>query len=101
MPERLLGNELPMPLVFAERLALALDIGKEGSRRASNKHLDRFLYRLSALALPDMPSLFEDLIDMPLLELERDEELRRVVEDWIVSNEKALLRIDSKQKGCV
>jgi hypothetical protein len=99
--EGLLGEELPMPLVFADHCALKSDIREEGCWLASDKHLNRLFQSSNSLTFPDVPSLFQDLIDVMLFELNGDEEASRIVKHRIGTHEKAELGVDSHQKSGV
>src|SRR5882724_12009943 len=66
------SNQLSMPLVLTESLALKAYVAQKRRRCASNEYLDRL--RLSLLlSLPGDPSLLQNPIRMGLLKFSRDE----------------------------
>jgi hypothetical protein len=84
----LFSEELPMSLIFAEDRSLQRDVSKEGGRRAADENLHRLIVLGTALTFPRMPPSRQNLLHGGALELDRDEELGRIVEHWIGAHEK-------------
>ena len=89
---------MAMPLVLAERSALKREVVQQRVSRAAEQDLDRAVLVDSVVALPDMPSPRNDLLDGCVVELDGDGEPGRTVEHRIRADEEAEIWIDSHQE---
>ena len=78
-----------MSLVFAKRSALKREVVQQRVSRAADQDLDRAVLVDSAVALPDMPSPRDDLLDGGVVEFDGDGEPGRTVEHRIRADEEA------------
>jgi hypothetical protein len=68
----LVGEKMTVPLVLAKRSALEREVVQQRVSRAAHQDLDRAVPVDSAVALPDMPSPRDDLLDGGVVELDGD-----------------------------
>src|SRR6185312_4977114 len=90
-----------MSLVLAECHPLKPDVLEEGRCTTSDDDLDRLVMLPPDVALPAVPSLVQYLVCVVLLELEADEQLRRIVHFGIDADEESLVGIDAAAEGRV